>query len=582
MLTTIACFAAAVLARGTPSAPAQTAEPAPAHAKVVFASCANDKTHPELASFRSAAAWKPDAAAFLGDTPYIDSTDPAKLALRHKEFRDHPAVAALRAQCGIYSVWDDHDFGANDTDGNLQGKRASRDAFVAAHPEQSCGTDGEGVWTTFRRGDVEVWLLDGRWNANTGVDASGRPILLGEAQWRWLEDGLQASTATFKVLGCGMIWNDATRPGKQDYWGRWPHERERLFRFLGARRIGGVVLVSGDIHRTRMVRHATREVVGYELTELVTSPAAQSPIAAADAPDAGLVFDKAPGQTWLSVETKSAGTDTLLVADFRDERGVSYFQTRLWASHLKGEPRMPAGLVYESASFDGTDWPYAVHVPRGWHPGGPTLLFLHGRGECGSDGQLQLAVGLAPALLRAPSDWPFLVVFPQKPSPDEDWEHYERQVLSILERAQTKYGADPARTAITGLSQGGHGSWELARRNPLRFRAVAPLCGYAAAPAQGWAKFDRERDWDVAAHRAAATAIAEALHDHPIWTVHGDADTAVPIALTDVVVDALRAKGALPHVERLAGVGHDCWTRAYADPRLAAFLREATTPQLRR
>ena len=570
----VACLVAACVQASAPAAAA-----AAQNARIAFASCASEKVRPALDSFVAATAWKPDAAVLLGDTPYIDSTDPAKLAQRHREFREHPAVAALRAQCTVYATWDDHDFGSDGTDGNLLGKRESRDAFETAHPEQSCGQDGEGVWTSFRRGDIEVWLLDARWNANTGVDELGRPILLGETQWRWLEDGLKASTAKFKLVASGMIWNDAVRPGKKDYWGQWPHERERLFRFLGAHRIDGLVLVSGDIHRSRLVRHATREIVGYELVELTTSPAAQTPIAAADAPHPGLVFDAAPEQTWLSLESRGSGDDALLLADFRDETGKSYFQTRLWAKHLKGEPRMPAGFVYETAEFDGKRWPYAVHVPRGWQPGGPSLLFLHGRGECGDDGQLQLAVGLAPALLRAPAEWPFLVVFPQKPSPDEDWEHYEPQVLAILSRAQAKYGADPARAAVTGLSQGGHGSWELARRNPRLFRAVAPLCGYAAAPAHGWARFDRERDWNVDAHRAAAASIADALRGHPVWTVHGDADTSVPIALTDVVVDALRARGAEPHVERYAGVGHDCWTRAYADAALAAFLRDATKPR---
>jgi predicted esterase len=542
--------------------------------KIAVASCANERAYPALEAFVAAAAWKPEAVLLLGDTPYIDSTEPSQLAQRHETFRTHPAMAALRAQARIFAVWDDHDFGLNDTDGTLTGKEASRAAFVAAHPEQTCGNGTDGVWTSMRQGDVEAWLLDARWFANTALDAQGKPTLLGEPQWTWLEAGLRNSTATFKLICSGMIFNDATRPGKKDYWGAWPHERQRLFRMLGQHRISGVVLVSGDIHRSRVVRHDTRDLVGYEVTELITSPAAQNPIAAADAPHQGLVFDRAMNETWLALETKTkqaaeANPTTHLLASFKDKQGQTYFETRLWAHHLQGTPRMPHGFVYEELSNKEQRLPYAVHVPRTWAPGGPALLFLHGRGECGSDGQLQLAVGLAPALLRAPSEWPFLVVFPQKPAHDKEWEHYETEVLTMLDAAVHKYGADPRRIALTGLSQGGHGTWELARRNSQLFRAIVPLCGYPATYAAG----EMERN------RSAATVIAQTLKGLPVWAIHGTADSAVPVALTDMIVDAFRAQGAEVRVSRYEGVGHDCWSRAYADPAVAAFLRAATEPR---
>ena len=59
-----------------------------------------------------------------------------------------------------------------------------------------------------------------------------------------------------------MIWNGAVRPNKPDHWEAYAHERDALFRFLGENDIEGVVLVGGDIHRTRVVRHATEASVG--------------------------------------------------------------------------------------------------------------------------------------------------------------------------------------------------------------------------------------------------------------------------------------------------------------------------------
>jgi predicted esterase len=139
----------------------------------------------------------------------------------------------------------------------------------------------------------------------------------------------------------------------------------------------------------------------------------------------------------------------------------------------------------------------------------------------------------------------------------------------MLDAAVHKYGADPRRIALTGLSQGGHGTWELARRNSQLFRAIVPLCGYPATYAAG----EMERN------RSAATVIAQTLKGLPVWAIHGTADSAVPVALTDMIVDAFRAQGAEVRVSRYEGVGHDCWSRAYADPAVAAFLRAATEPR---
>jgi hypothetical protein len=69
-------------------------------AKIAFASCADERMHPGLSTFVAAAAWRPDAAALLGDTPYIDSTEPLVLAERHRAFRIPPwRSCAANARC---------------------------------------------------------------------------------------------------------------------------------------------------------------------------------------------------------------------------------------------------------------------------------------------------------------------------------------------------------------------------------------------------------------------------------------------------------------------------------------------------
>lgn len=240
------------------------------------------------------------------------------------------------------------------------------------------------------------------------------------------------------------------------------------------------------------------------------------------------------------------------------------------------ERRETHGFLFETLALGARQYPYAIYVPRDFarEERRAGVLFLHGMGESGTDGTSQLAVGLAPAILRDPAAWPHVVVFPQKPAREDEWEEHEAAVLEMLDRAIERYGLDRSRIALTGLSQGGHGTWEIARRNPARFAALAPLCAYPAPPARGWRDFVRERDWTLDGARAAANDLAGTLATKPVYAVHGDADDVVPIAFTDVMIDALRSRGADVRFERLPGVAHDCWTHAYERGELARWLRE--------
>jgi alkaline phosphatase D len=286
---------------------------------IAFGSCA-DATEGAQATWARIGAVSPDVVVLLGDTPYIDTTDLAVQRRRYREFAAIPALAAVLQRTSWYGTWDDHDFGRNDTDGNLPGKERSRQAFIEHHANPSYGNGEHGIYTSFRRGPVEVFLLDTRYFAATGPSpaASDLPTLLGKDQWQWLLDGLERSTAPFKVLASGMIWNGATRPNKPDHWETYAHERDALFDHIGERGITGVVLVGGDIHRSRVVRHDTAERTGFALTELITSPMHAGIIETANAPHPGLLWDAGAPNTFLLLQADA----TTLTAEFHDATGA--------------------------------------------------------------------------------------------------------------------------------------------------------------------------------------------------------------------------------------------------------------------
>ena len=293
-------------------------------ANLAFGSCAREDE-------ASATVWRRMDAdgitgvVLLGDTPYIDTTNLEYQRKRYREFAVAPGLADLVAHVPVYSTWDDHDFGRNDTDGRLEGKENSRQAFLEHRPQKSEGPEGQGIFTSFRQGPVEVFILDTRWFART-EGTKDDPTLLGAAQWAWLEKKLAASKAPFKILACGMIFNGATRPGKTDHWGMYPKEYDRLLSLL--ERVGseGVVLVGGDIHWSREIEHDTKARLGRNLTEFISSPIHNGLIKAADAPHPGIRFTKGIPHVYLQLEAETDPTTgrSELVARFRDGSGTTH------------------------------------------------------------------------------------------------------------------------------------------------------------------------------------------------------------------------------------------------------------------
>lgn len=307
---------------------------APAVTRLAVGSCAREEEG-DRTVWRRMATLDPHAVVLLGDTPYIDSTDLVVQRIRYGEFVAVQEFTDLLRSRPLYATWDDHDFGRNDTDGRLGGKENARQAFLEYHANPSYGDGDEGIYTSFRLGGVEVFLLDTRWFAGTGPSpiAEG-PTMLGSRQWEWLRDGLRASDAPFKVLASGLVWNGAVRPGKPDHWDTYPAEREALFRFLGEERISGVVLVGGDVHRTRVLRYPTEEVVGYALTELITSPIHDGVIVEANAPHPALVFDSGTPHSFLLLTIDTTVRPATLHASFQDGRGVELYTLTLDAAAL--------------------------------------------------------------------------------------------------------------------------------------------------------------------------------------------------------------------------------------------------------
>ena len=199
--------------------------------------------------------------------------------------------------------------------------------------------------------------------------------------------------------------------------------------------------------------------------------------------------------------------------------------------------------------------PYLMYLPKDYasKEKWPLMLFLHGRGE--SHGPLSIVAKWGPPrLVERGENLPYIIVSPQCPS-NESWGQPGQQelMLKLLDEIAGKYKVDGDRIYLTGLSMGGYGSWRLAADHPDRFAAVVPICGGG-----------RSED-------------ASKLKDLPIWVWHGTEDTAVPLARSEEMVDAIKAAGGEKiRFTVLEHVGHNSWEAAYATPELYQWMDSQT------
>jgi alkaline phosphatase D len=156
----------------------------------------------------------------------------------------------LRA-CPHYAIWDDHDFGPNDSNGSWIHKDRSQKAFELFWANNSYGFGGD-VCTAgaFTFGDVDVFLLDNRTFRTHPDRKDVTPQILGNDQISWLIESLQTSKAPFKLVAVGgQFISDFA---KYETHAMFPEERDKILALLDTHNIEGVIVLTGDRHHTEL------------------------------------------------------------------------------------------------------------------------------------------------------------------------------------------------------------------------------------------------------------------------------------------------------------------------------------------
>jgi alkaline phosphatase D len=255
---------------------------------IAFGSCINTNSHPMLDRVLKTPF---DLFILLGDNIYADTTNAMVMQHKYDALKESLFFQGLRKKAPLLATWDDHDYGGNDAGSEYPMKVESQKLFLSfiGAPADSPRRMRAGVYDAHVIGPseqrVQIILLDTRYfrsslvtGENNVVPSGGRYVpnpdptatMLGEAQWRWLEEQLRVP-AEIRLIASSIQFLSEFSGGEA--WANLPREKQRLLRLLEATKANGVIFLSGDRHWAELSR-LDREGT-YPLYDLTSSALTQ-------------------------------------------------------------------------------------------------------------------------------------------------------------------------------------------------------------------------------------------------------------------------------------------------------------------
>lgn len=216
---------------------------------------------------------RPDLMLWLGDNTYLREPDwytRTGFLHRYTHTRSLPELQPLLASTHHYAIWDDHDYGPNDSDRSFVHKDMATEVFKMFWANPSVGLPGQGGITSFFQwADIDFFLLDDRYFRTPNNRKTGDRTILGEAQIEWLIDALAASKAPFKIVAIGgQVLT--TYAGHETFTNICPQERAYLLKKIEEESIKNVVFLTGDRHHTEL--SMMKNAAGNAIYDLTVSP----------------------------------------------------------------------------------------------------------------------------------------------------------------------------------------------------------------------------------------------------------------------------------------------------------------------
>ncbi|HEX4887985.1 MAG TPA: alkaline phosphatase D family protein [Luteibaculaceae bacterium] len=190
--------------------------------------------------------------------------------IRHSHYKLDPDLQAVHQQYPFVCVWDDHestnnswrDGAENHTEG-AEGTWTERKLFsIKSYMEWMPIRESNGlsIYREITYGNLlNLYMLDTRLEGRDEQAALGSLMeindenrrLIGDAQFNWLTQAMDASTARWNVVGQQVMMAPLRAglvPINTDQWDGYEFERQRLYDFITANEIANFVVLTGDIH----------------------------------------------------------------------------------------------------------------------------------------------------------------------------------------------------------------------------------------------------------------------------------------------------------------------------------------------
>ena len=276
---------------------------------MAFGACADTgSNHPVFDTIRS---HNPLFYLNMGDLHYEDIgvNDRGRFRQAYERVLAQPRQAALYRSVPLAYMWDDHDYGPNDSDATAPGREAARLTYqeYVPHYPLAAGSGDVPIYQAFTIGRVRFIMTDTR-SERSPKDApdTADKTMLGAVQKAWFKQQLQDANGVYPVI----VWVSsspwmADMPGSgNDNWAGYATERHELADFIEAAHIQGLVMLSGDVHMVaiedgRNNRYSTSGARGFPIMQAAPLDRANS----SDLPDNTYSEGQFPGHQQFGLMT---------------------------------------------------------------------------------------------------------------------------------------------------------------------------------------------------------------------------------------------------------------------------------------
>jgi alkaline phosphatase D len=220
--------------------------------RVALGACAETGSrHPVFRAIRRA---DPDLFLHLGDMHYEDiaARRPAPFRRAYQRVHGSPPQAALYRSTALAYVWDDHDYGPNNSSRRAPGQPVAQRVYREYVPHYPLARDDEAapIYQAFTVGRVRFLITDLRSARTANQAPDSAKTMMGTRQKRWFKRQLRRARDRYPVIAwvSSVPWIGPTG-ASEDHWGGFAHERRELATYIDSIGVADqLVVLSGDAH----------------------------------------------------------------------------------------------------------------------------------------------------------------------------------------------------------------------------------------------------------------------------------------------------------------------------------------------